>query len=154
LPGLVPAAQVDDGLAFIVRESEIASAAENGNAGPSTVRYGAESEEEASFTFKETSEAKLLSMGLIRLYQLFISSQDLPSCNFTLSCSRFGMSSIRKYGLFHGVLMTADRLQRCHGTGRRYYRIDLETGRAIDYRLESYYLGRNRPNSEAFDTNL
>ncbi|MEM2175365.1 MAG: membrane protein insertion efficiency factor YidD [Candidatus Micrarchaeia archaeon] len=96
--------------------------------------------EASKFTLKEISESKLLATGLIRLYQLFISSQDMPVCNFTQTCSHFGMEAIQKYGIFWGVLMTADRLQRCNGIGMKYYPIDLETGRAIDYPVETYYL--------------
>ena len=56
------------------------------------------------------------SSGLvwIRLYQKMISSQDLPSCNFTPSCSQFGFTSIQQEGLFRGILLTADRLLRCN----------------------------------------
>lgn len=50
----------------------------------------------------------------IRLYQKMISSQDLPSCNFTPSCSQFGFTSIQQEGLFRGILLTADRLLRCN----------------------------------------
>jgi putative membrane protein insertion efficiency factor len=95
-----------------------------------------------NFTFKEVSEAKLVSMGLIRLYQMFISSQDISVCNFIPSCSRFGMAAFRKYGLFYGGLMTADRLLRCNGLARKYYPIDPGTGLAIDYPIEVYYLGK------------
>lgn len=102
--------------------------------------------EVSPFTFKETSELKLIATGLIRLYQLFISTQDMPVCNFTLTCSRFGMAAIRRYGFFYGILMTSDRLQRCNGViGRKYYSIDPKTGLAIDYPIEVYYLG---PKSE------
>ncbi len=92
----------------------------------------------------QTSELKLVLIGIIHLYQRFISSQDIPSCNFTLSCSRFAVEAIRRYGPLHGVLMTADRLMRCYGLGRRYYPIDPATGLAVDRPPEAYYLGRRR----------
>lgn len=98
----------------------------------------------SKFTFKEISEAKLLVTGLIRLYQLFISSQDMPVCNFKQTCSRFGMESIQKYGIFFGILMTTDRLMRCNGIGNKYYPMDIETGRVIDYPVETYYLGNKK----------
>jgi len=86
--------------------------------------------------FRGTSEVKLFGMGLIRFYQLFISTQDMPVCNFTPSCSQFGMQSIRKYGFFRGVLLASDRLQRCHSSSRRYfslyYALDEGTGRLFD----------------------
>jgi len=91
-----------------------------------------------------TSELKMALMGLIRLYQRFISSQDIPSCNFTLSCSRFAMEALSRYGPLHGVLMASDRLMRCYGLGRRYYPIDPGTGLAVDRPPEAYYLGEER----------
>lgn len=97
----------------------------------------------AKFTLEEVSEFKLMSMGLIRLYQIFISSQDMPVCNFSQSCSHFSMESIKKYGVVYGILMTADRLQRCNGYGRKYYPVDLETNLAKDYPVETYYLFAN-----------
>lgn len=86
----------------------------------------------SSFASGQTNELKIALMGLIRGYQLFISTQDMPVCNFTPSCSRFGMASFKKYGIFYGLLMTSDRLQRCHGMGRRYYSIHPETGKSDD----------------------
>ncbi|NIA29052.1 MAG: membrane protein insertion efficiency factor YidD [Actinobacteria bacterium] len=71
-------------------------------------------------------------MGCIRFYQLFISSQDIPVCNFTPSCSKFGMAAIKKYGVFYGGLMTFDRLQRCNGLGRKYYPIHPVTDKSYD----------------------
>ncbi|MEJ2567874.1 MAG: membrane protein insertion efficiency factor YidD [candidate division WOR-3 bacterium] len=93
------------------------------------------------FNLKETSEVRLAFTGIIRLYQIFISSQDAPSCNFTLTCSRFTTKAIQKYGAIHGILMGGDRLQRCFGLSRKYYPLDPETGYAIDYPVEVYYLG-------------
>lgn len=96
----------------------------------------------SNFSFREISETKLFVMGCIRLYQLFISSQDIPVCNFTQSCSHFGMESIQKYGLIFGILMTADRILRCNGIGKNYYPIDVKSKQAIDYPVETYYLGK------------
>lgn len=93
------------------------------------------------FNLKETSEVRIAFTGIIRLYQIFISSQDAPSCNFTLTCSRFTTKAIQKYGAIHGILMGGDRLQRCFGLSRKYYPLDPETGYAIDYPVEVYYLG-------------
>ncbi|TES92056.1 MAG: membrane protein insertion efficiency factor YidD [Candidatus Cloacimonadota bacterium] len=95
----------------------------------------------SSFTFKQVSEIRLVSTGLVRIYQLYVSPQGPPSCNFTMTCSHFMTQSIRKYGIFHGILMTSDRLQRCIRAGRRYYPINPKTGRAIDYPVETYFLG-------------
>ena len=48
-------------------------------------------------------------------YQRLISSQDAPTCIFSPSCSRFGRAAIKRAGAMRGLLLTADRLQRCHG---------------------------------------
>ena len=77
--------------------------------------------ESDEFTLKNSSELKTASSGLIRLYQVLISSQDSPACNFTPSCSRFTSTAIRKAGLFKGSLLGADRLLRCHRWTKRYY---------------------------------
>ena len=80
----------------------------------------------------ETSELKLAATGLIRLYQKFISSQDSPTCNFSPSCSRFGMACIQEYGVLRGVLLAADRLIRCNGSKSQYYHKDPTTGNYVD----------------------
>ncbi|MBM3242320.1 membrane protein insertion efficiency factor YidD [Candidatus Poribacteria bacterium] len=114
----ISSAQTKTGLEFIVESNPLSSGASKDN---------------VPLNFHETSEIKLFSIGLIRLYQLFISSQDMPVCNFVPSCSRFGMEAIRKYGFLRGVLLTSDRLQRCHGLSSQYYYIlDEQTGRLID----------------------
>lgn len=81
---------------------------------------------------QETSELKLAAIGLIRLYQKYISSQDGPTCNFTPTCSRFGMACIQKYGIFRGILLTADRLIRCNGSVSDHYIKDPITEKYID----------------------
>jgi len=60
-----------------------------------------------------TDPEELVGMS-IKIYQYFISSQDLPSCVFTPSCSRFAEQAIYNFGLLKGLLLTSDRLQRCH----------------------------------------
>lgn len=89
-------------------------------------------QEVSHFNPLETSELKLAATGLIRLYQKFISSQDGPSCNFTPTCSHFGMACIQEYGMLRGILLTADRLIRCNGLQSTHYHKDLKTGKNID----------------------
>ena len=84
------------------------------------------------FNPQETSELRLAATGLIRLYQKFISSQDSPTCNFSPSCSRFGMACIQEYGVLRGVLLAADRLIRCNGSKSSHYHRDPITGKYID----------------------
>ena len=81
---------------------------------------------------RETSEFKLISTKLIRIYQKFISSQDSEVCNFTPSCSQFGMSAIQNFGILQGILLIADRLCRCNGAAKFYYPRDLQTGLSFD----------------------
>lgn len=81
---------------------------------------------------RETSELKLAAIGLIRLYQKFISSQDKPACNFHPTCSRFGMACIQEYGVLRGILLTADRLLRCNGSQAAHYHKDAVTGKYVD----------------------
>jgi putative component of membrane protein insertase Oxa1/YidC/SpoIIIJ protein YidD len=70
--------------------------------------------------------------GMIRFYQLFISTQDVPVCNFIPSCSQFGIDSLREFGVIRGILITSDRLQRCNGTSAPYYKLDYKSGKFID----------------------
>lgn len=120
-------AQVEDDLIFIIQNN------------PIDLRDKTDTPE---ISFKLDSEFKLLAVGFINLYKKFISTQDVESCNFTLSCSSFGVYSIKKYGVFFGMLMASDRLQRCNSLARKYYRIDPETGLAIDFPPDHYFLFR------------
>ncbi|UCG50383.1 MAG: membrane protein insertion efficiency factor YidD [Candidatus Latescibacterota bacterium] len=63
---------------------------------------------------KSGNEVAFLLSGGIQLYQILLSSQDLPGCNFEPSCSHFGREAVSRFG-FQGVLMTSDRLLRCNG---------------------------------------
>jgi putative component of membrane protein insertase Oxa1/YidC/SpoIIIJ protein YidD len=119
--------QTQTDLAFIIRNHAPAKKADDGS-----FRRALES----------GSELKSVFVGLIRVYQILISSQDTSVCNFTVSCSRFGMTAVQKYGIIHGLLMASDRLQRCTGFGRANYPLDLKTGLAVDFPLETYYLGK------------
>jgi len=78
-------------------------------------------DEDARFTAGNVSELKTFATGLIGLYQVVISSQDIPACNFTPSCSRFTAEAIQKRGLLKGTLLGADRLTRCHWLSHRLY---------------------------------
>ncbi len=69
---------------------------------------------------------------LIKIYQTFISSQDKPVCVFEPSCSRYTEQAIKKYGFFKGVIMGADRLERCHPRAYGNYPLDEKTQRNYD----------------------
>ena len=94
------------------------------------------------FSLQEVSELKTVFMGLLRLYQAFISSQDRSVCNFSVSCSNFTLQAVQTHGLIFGLLMSSDRLQRCNGLGRSYYPVDPASGRLLDYPIDAFYLGR------------
>lgn len=82
--------------------------------------------------FYQTNEVKIIGTVLLRFYQLFISTQDVPSCPFHPTCSDYARQAIQEYGLFLGMIMASDRLQRCNGYGSRYYPVEPETGRLFD----------------------
>lgn len=69
---------------------------------------------------------------LIKLYQTFISSQDRPACVFQPSCSRYTAEAIKKYGLFRGIIMGAERLERCHPQAYGNYPLDEKTQKNLD----------------------
>ena len=89
---------------------------------------------------RQVNELSLLCTFVIRIYQKTISSQDVPACNFTHSCSRFGFDAIQRHGPLHGIMMTADRLERCNAFSRRYYPVDPASGLAIDHPVDWYRL--------------
>lgn len=100
----------------------------------------AAAEDTISFSSRlASSEIRMVMTGLIGLYQTYVSPQGPPGCNFTLTCSHFMSEAVCRYGLFFGLLMTADRLERCVKVTPPYYPIDPVTGRAVDYPVESYY---------------
>ncbi len=84
-------------------------------------------------------ELRPAALGLIRVYQQLISSQDGQVCNFTVSCSRFATRAIEHYGLAHGLAMASDRVQRCNGFSKATYPLDVSTGLAIDLPMEYFY---------------
>jgi|WetSurMetagenome_2_1015567.scaffolds.fasta_scaffold11940_4 uncharacterized protein len=92
----------------------------------------------------EQSELRMVSQAMIRLYQEFISSQQHNVCVFQPSCSHFGQEAIQHYGLAKGMLLIADRLQRCNNFASQYgYVYDQATGRLLDPVLD--YQFRNPP---------
>jgi putative component of membrane protein insertase Oxa1/YidC/SpoIIIJ protein YidD/outer membrane protein assembly factor BamD (BamD/ComL family)/TM2 domain-containing membrane protein YozV len=58
--------------------------------------------------------AALPARAVIRLYQLFIAEQDLPTCNFQPFCSAFSMEAYGSTDPLQATLMTFDRLMRCN----------------------------------------
>lgn len=56
----------------------------------------------------------LLLLGLIALYQRFVSPWTGGSCRFHPSCSVYAAATIRHHGALIGLLRTLGRLARCH----------------------------------------
>lgn len=84
------------------------------------------------FRSDDTSELRLVLSGIVRAYQLLISSQDTDVCAYEPSCSRFGMLSMQRFGVIKGFLLTADRLTRCNGLTDSAHERNTITGKLID----------------------
>ncbi|MDD2889910.1 MAG: membrane protein insertion efficiency factor YidD [bacterium] len=74
-----------------------------------------------------------IATGLIRVYQVVISPRQGEVCNFTPSCSHYGYEAVEKKGIIEGILMTADRLERCNYFAwqykDKYYKTKFDTTR-------------------------
>ena len=79
-----------------------------------------------------TSELEMAAALLLRGYQVLLSSQDGPRCQFMPSCSEYARMVIRRHGLLAGLLMASDRYQRCNGLQRERYPLDPRTGKRLD----------------------
>jgi putative membrane protein insertion efficiency factor len=56
---------------------------------------------------------RLIGMGLIRLYQITLSSLIGNSCRHTPTCSEYGYESVARHGLWSGFWMALFRFVRC-----------------------------------------
>jgi len=80
----------------------------------------------------EVMEAPSEEMGLfkssamiwLKIYKSVISSQDGPTCVFNPSCGTYTIYAINRFGVIKGVLLAADRLQRCHTLETEHYTND------------------------------
>lgn len=79
------------------------------------------------------NDIDLTISSVFLFYKTFISSQDIPSCVFTPSCSEYSVEAFQKKGLFIGWLSTFDRLSRCHGfVKQNHYPFDNKINRFYD----------------------
>lgn len=106
--------------------------------------HAQQEKQEAMLPQNEISDLKIVSFFLIRLYQKFISSQQNNVCVFYPSCSHYGAESIQRFGFFYGVLLTADRMERCNQFAQYYgYRYDPAKNKLIDpvvtFPLDDFY---------------
>ena len=56
---------------------------------------------------------RLIGMGVIRLYQVTLSSLIGNSCRHTPTCSEYGYESVARFGLWPGFWMALFRFVRC-----------------------------------------
>jgi putative membrane protein insertion efficiency factor len=54
------------------------------------------------------------AIGLIRLYQRFVSPLLAPRCKYHPSCSEYAVQAIGRYGMLRGSVLAAWRLLRCN----------------------------------------
>ena len=62
-----------------------------------------------------------VARALFGTYRVVLSSQDLPVCGFTPSCSRFSERAIDRCGPLQGALLSLDRLLRDHPLALPFY---------------------------------
>lgn len=55
-----------------------------------------------------------LIIRLIRMYQIVISPILGHHCRFSVTCSQYGINSIRRFGLLVGIWKTCIRIFKCH----------------------------------------
>jgi len=57
---------------------------------------------------------KRVLIGIIRVYQRFISPLKGPTCRFYPTCSEYAIQAIQKYGVIKGVGKSILRILKCH----------------------------------------
>ena len=62
-----------------------------------------------------------ITRALFGTYRVVLSSQDLPVCGFSPSCSRFSQRAIDRCGPLQGALLSLDRLLRDHPLALPFY---------------------------------
>src|SRR5436190_13322347 len=67
------------------------------------------------------SATGLAIRGAIRGYQLFVAPILPPSCRYYPSCSHYAAEAVAVHGPWHGLLMAARRVLRCHPWGGSGY---------------------------------
>ncbi len=55
-----------------------------------------------------------LLIGLIRLYQKFISPLFPPTCRFDPTCSHYSVEALKEHGALKGSWLSVKRISRCH----------------------------------------
>lgn len=61
---------------------------------------------------------KLIFLGLIYFYKIFISPILPKSCIYTPSCSTYGLVAIKRFGPIKGVFLTIKRVMSCNNRSK------------------------------------
>jgi putative membrane protein insertion efficiency factor len=61
---------------------------------------------------------KKILVGLIRVYQLFLSPVLPPSCRYEPTCSEYAREAILTRGIWGGLWLSLRRVLRCHPWSR------------------------------------
>ena len=64
---------------------------------------------------------KLILIGIIKIYKLFISPFLGNNCRFLPTCSDYTKDSIVKFGLVKGCWLGSKRILKCHPWGKGGY---------------------------------
>lgn len=58
---------------------------------------------------------------LIKIYQWILSPVMGKQCRYTPTCSQYGITALKKYGIFKGGYLTVRRILSCHPWGGHGY---------------------------------
>lgn len=64
---------------------------------------------------------KRIALGLIRLYQRWLSPAIPSSCRYDPTCSHYTVEAIEKHGVIKGIWLGMQRIARCHPLGPSGY---------------------------------
>ena len=62
----------------------------------------------------ESSEMKAILIGIVRVYQKYISPLKGRTCRFYPTCSDYTIQALKKYGALKGSYLSIRRILRCH----------------------------------------
>lgn len=57
---------------------------------------------------------KYIFIGLIKFYQKVISPLKPPTCRFLPTCSEYGITAFKRFGVIKGGYLTIKRISKCH----------------------------------------
>lgn len=87
---------------------------------------------EGSVDLDSLQKKKYSNSKSLGFYKNYISSQDQDVCSFFPSCSEYSSLALKKHGLAEGLLLTFDRLNRCHNFCIEKYPVHEPSGLQYD----------------------